>query len=155
MNRSFVLLFVLCVALPLASLAQKDKPEGAKKDHPAQASVAIKKPFATIPAKDPALTKATEAKDLATVKKLVNKEAALKGTVDKVFASRGNSIVILNFAKNYKDAASVVLKPENYAKFPNMETLKDKTILVTGKVNLFREQPQIELTKPDQLKIVQ
>jgi hypothetical protein len=155
MRRLFVLIVVLCTALASGSLAQREKPNETQKEPPAQASVAVKKSFATISAKDPAVAKATDAKDLAAVKKLVNKEASLKGTVVKVFTARGNSIVILNFAKNYKEAASVVLKPEHYAKFPNMETLKDKTVLVTGKVILFREQPEIELTKPEQVKVVQ
>lgn len=160
MKRLLTCWMALCLIVSLAprSAAQSEKPEGkpaSKKEYPAQASVAVKKEFATISAKDPAVGKATDAKDLPAVKKLLDKTTTLKGTVVKVYTSSNNSILILNFAKNFKEAASVILKPEHYAKFPKMETLKDKTVLVTGKVLLYKEQPEIELTKPEQLKIIQ
>jgi hypothetical protein len=143
--------------LMLPGMAQTVKPgdkAGEKKDPPAQSSVATKKAFGTIAAKDPAVEKALAANDLPAIQKLVGKTGAFKGTVVKVFTSRNNSIVILNFAKNYKEAATAVLKPEHYAKFPNMQSLKDKTVLVTGKVISYQERPEIELTKPEQIKII-
>lgn len=133
--------------------AQKEKAA----DRPAQksqASLAAKTAFATVAANDPALAKATPAADIAAVRKLSGREAALQGTVAKVYASDGNGIVILNFSKNFREAATAVVKPSNYAKFPDLLTLTNKKVLVTGRVREFRGRPEIELTEASQVKVV-
>jgi len=119
-----------------------------------QAELAAKTGFVTIAPDDPAVGKATDAKDLAAVRKLTGKEGAIQGTVAKVYVSDGNGIVILNFARNFKEAATAVLKPANYAKLPDMQTLDGKRVLVTGKVIEFRGRPEIEIQEPGQVKII-
>ena len=132
--------------------AQKEK-----NDRPAQksqASLAAKTAFATIVPTDPALAKATAANDLEAVRKLSGKEGALQGAIAKVYVSDGNGIVILNFAKNFREAATAVVKPANYSKFPDLLTLNNKKVLVTGRVREFRGRPEIELTEAAQVKVV-
>ena len=62
--------------------------------------------------------------------------------------------LILNFARNYKEALVAVLQPEDYAKFPDMQLLRDKHVLVTGKFVHFKGQTEIVLTKPAQVRLV-
>ncbi len=91
---------------------------------------------------------------LGGVRKLSGREGALQGTVAKVYVSDGNGIVILNFAKDFREAATAVVKPANYSKFPDLLTLNNKKILVTGRVREFRGRPEIELTDAAQVKVV-
>jgi hypothetical protein len=156
---------LLAITAPLA-YAQKDggketakqtteKPDAkTKKTHPEQSSVATKKEFGTVAEKDSSVTKALDAAKLDDLKKQEDKETAFKGTVAKVFTAKGNSLLILNFAKNYKDAATAVLRPANYDKFPDMKKLLNKKVLVSGKIELYNGSPEIVLTKPEQIKII-
>ncbi len=133
--------------------AQKEKAA----DRPAQksqASLAAKTAFVTLAPTDPALAKATAANHLEAVRKLSGKESTLEGTVAKVYVADGNGIVILNFSKNFREAATAVVKPSNYAKFPDLLTLNGKKVSVTGRVREFRGRPEIELTDAAQVKIV-
>ena len=134
---------------------KSDKPQTReKKDHPEQSTVATKKEFGTVKEKDASVSKALDAAKLADLKKLDGKDATFKGTVAKVYVARGNSMVILNFAKSYKDAATAVLRPANYDKFPDLQKLDGKKVVVTGKVELFKDQPEIILVKPEQIKVI-
>lgn len=142
---------LVALSVPFAAFAQG---AGKKADGPAQSAVAAKAEFATVPAADPSVKKATPASDLAAAKKLVGKTATLTGTVDKAFAPRGNGLVILNFAKDYKTAASAVVRAESFAKFPDLKKLEGKKVLVTGKVEDYKGQPEVVLTAPSQLKVV-
>lgn len=146
---------VIAATLSLPGLVHAQEKTEKREPAKPQSSVAAKdKTFATIAAADPAVAKATAASDKAASAKLVGKEGALVGTVVAVYSPESNGIVILNFAKNFREAASVILRPKNYAKFPDLKTLKDKKIVVTGKVIDYQGQPEIELTAPTQIKIV-
>ena len=153
-------LFALIVAIA-PSLAQTGKPGqgakptgGEKPSRKSQSEVSAKTNFGTVAASSPSVKKALDAKDLAGAQKLVGKEGAFQGTVTKVYTAKGNSIVILDFSPKFSDALTTVLKPENYAKFPNMDTLNGKHILVSGKFEDFHGKPQIVLSKPDQVKVI-
>lgn len=152
-TRRLLALFTCGVlALSLAS-AQDDKP----KREPAkpQSTLASKTvTFATLKADDPALGKALKASDLAGAKKIIGKEGSFEGTVVKVFSPKSNGIVILNFDKNFRNALTAVLRTKSYAAFPDMQSLKGKRVLITGKFEDYEGQPQISLTKPDQVKLI-
>ena len=166
MNRSrgiWIALSLLAAVAVTPSAAQTGKPGQAGKpkmggeEKPArkpQSEVAAKTSFGAVAANSPAVKKALDAKDLAGAQKLVGKEGAFQGTVSKVYTAKGNSIVILDFSPKFSDALTAVLKPENYAKFPNTETLTGKHILVSGKFEDFHGKAQIVLIKPDQVKII-
>jgi hypothetical protein len=156
MKRNYsaaLLAALLCGSLSLnnaLAVRQDDKP--ALKS---QAEVAAKnKTFGTIAATDAKVKGALAAKDLAKAKKLTGKPGAFIGTVVKVFTPKSNKIVILNFAENYKEALTAVVKGSDFAKFPNLETLKGKKVLISGKFVEYKESVEIELTSPDQVKVI-
>lgn len=153
MKQKFAVLIGLFAAIAVASpaLAQGGKP---RPEHKPQAEVEAKAQFATVKADDGAVKKALDAKQLDEAKKLIGKEGAFKGTVTKVFAPKGNAVVILDFAPNFKEAVTAVVKAESYPKFPDLNQLKDKKVLVTGKFEDFRGAPQIVLEKLDQIKLI-
>ena len=145
----------------LAAPRQETKPEtkDAQTEKPAnksQASVASKKPFGTVKADDAAVTKALDAKDMEGAKKLIGKEGSFVGTVVKIYTAKGNSLMILNFDPDFRSALTAILEPGEFDKFPNLKDLRDKKVLVKGKFVLYKKtQPQIELTDPAQIKIVE
>ena len=147
------LLAAVCALSVSFVLAQEDKP----KPEPAkpQASVASKTAkFGTVKAGDSSVTKALKATDLAGAKKLVGKDGAFEGTVVKVFSPSSNGLVILNFDKNYRNALTAVLRVKNYAEFPDMQSLKGKHVLISGKFDDFKGSPEVVLARPDQLKLI-
>lgn len=153
-GRHVLATLIALVLLTSLAAAQRDQSEQPRKEYPAQASVATKQTFETISPASSEVARAIEAADLATLRKQIGKRAAFKGKVVKVYTSPNNSIVILNFARNYREAAVAVLKPDHYARFPAMETLKDQNVLVTGKVVTYQDRPEIELVRPDQVRII-
>ena len=90
----------------------------------------------------------------AAAKKRIGKEGAFEGTVVKVFSPKTNGIVILNFDKNFRSALTGVLRTKNYAAFPDMQSLKGKRVLITGTFEDYQGQPEIQLTKPEQVKLI-
>lgn len=133
-----------------------EKPAKAKKPKgKPQSELAAKGAFPVIKGTDPAVRKAYPATDLAGAKKLVGKTVGISGTVAKVFASKSNKIVLLNFAKDYKTALVGAVKVEDFGKFPPLAGLEKKKVLATGKVVLYKGTPEVELTQAGAIKIIQ
>ncbi len=124
------------------------------KTYPAQASVAAKGAFGTVPASDKSVTAALDAKALADAKKLIGKLGSFQGTVSKVYSPRNHSFVALDFAPNYHDALTADIAPADYAKFPDLAQLDGKHVLVSGKFVAHGEQTQLAVASPDGIKIV-
>ena len=167
--RSFPL--VLCVLLSgmaLTTTARADAPAapapaapapapaaGADKVVPAQSAVAAKMAFSTVAASDKSVAAALDAKALADALKLVGKPGAFQGTVSAVYSPRNHSLAILDFAPDYHDAVTATVKPDAYAKFPDLKTLVGKHVLVSGKFSATAHGvAQIEMTGPDQVKVI-
>jgi DNA/RNA endonuclease YhcR with UshA esterase domain len=153
MKRFASLVFAFAALLIAPASAQK--PSETKEPRKPQAAVAAKdKAFGTVAADSDTVKTALKADDLAAAKKQVGKTATFTGTIAKVFLPDSNSVVLINFAKNYREALTVVVYARNFAKFPDLTALNGKKVVVTGKVSDYRGQPQVELTDVDALKIV-
>lgn len=111
--------------------------------------------FGTVPAADPAVAKALEAHNLADAQKQVGKAGAFQGTVSQAYSPDDHDIVILDFDKKYKTALTAVVMPADYAKFPDLAALNGKHVLVSGTFTAPKGKPQITLTSPAQVKIIQ
>lgn len=104
-----------------------------------------------------------------TVKTIGPDEAA--GRVDQLVtlkmqvksAALRNELCFLNSEENYRDDKNftVFIGREAMAKFKEAKIpdpaarYKGKTIVVRGKVTLHREKPQIAVTGPDQIKVLE
>ena len=143
-------------AAPVAAPAAKaDTDKDEEKTFPAQASVAAKTAFGTVPAASPAVKKALEAHALAAAQALIGKPGAFQGTVSKVYVPRNNGRVVLDFDPDYHSALTAVVNPEAYAKFPTLVGLAGKRVLIQGKFSAYHNAPQIELTGPAQVKVIE
>lgn len=155
LKRSLSLLAALCALSFSLVHAQDDTKPAPREAAKPQASVASKTAkFGTVKMGDGSVTKALKASDLAGAKKLIGKEAAFEGTVAAVYTPKGNGLLILNFDKNFRNALTAVLRSKNYADFPDMQTLKGKRVLVTGKFEDYKGSAELVLTKPDQIKLI-
>lgn len=123
---------------------------------PAQSTVAAKTAFGTVPATDKTVTTALDAKALADALKQVGKPGAFQGTVSTVYSPEDHDVTVLDFAPHYKDAVTAAAKPDAYAKLPDLKSLVGKHVLISGTWSkTARGVAQIELTRPDQIKIIQ
>jgi hypothetical protein len=60
----------------------------------------------------------------------------------------------LNFDPEYRNAMNAVLKRADFDKFPDVRTLVGSEILVSGKFSVHKGRPQIQLSEPEQVKLV-
>lgn len=111
-------------------------------------------PLAHIPAGDASVKNALPADDLDAAEKMVDKTVTIKGRVAQVYVPASNKVNLLNFAGNYKDTVSAAIDEADYAKFPDPAMLKDKDVLITGTVIVFKNHLEVKVTSPDQIKIV-
>ena len=98
---------------------------------------------------------ALDAHDLAGGLKLVEKTNSFRGTVTKLFEPRNGTIAILNFDADYKTAMTAVVHVEDFSKFPELKGLVGRQILVTGKFIDYHGAPEVVLTSPDEVKVVE
>jgi DNA/RNA endonuclease YhcR with UshA esterase domain len=153
---------ILAVALLIAAFftvpglyAQDDQEEDRPARKPQSELAAKDKSFAKIASDAPEVKAAKKADDLETAIGLVGKTAAFIGTVDRTFTPRGNGMVLINFARDYKTAIVGVVRAADFSKFPNLNTLKGKKVLITGKVEEYKGKPQVELVRLESIKLVQ
>jgi hypothetical protein len=157
MSRRF---FLTCVAL--TSVGWTTLPPGyaqdtdPKRDSRPQAEVASKSvKFATLSTSAREYKEAKSATDLVGAKKRMGKPTTFKGTVFQIFTPDDNNTVILNFAKDSKSGMTAVVHRENFSRFPKLEDLKGKLVVFTSRVVESDGRPQVALTRPGQLKIVE
>jgi bisphosphoglycerate-independent phosphoglycerate mutase (AlkP superfamily) len=143
----------IATLLPIATGFAQDTQDAAK---PAQSAVAAKdKKFALVKPEADAVKKAIHASDLLAFKDKTGKEITITGKVYSVFAPKSHSIVLLNFATNYKDAITVAIKAKDFANFPDLRKLKDKQVVVTGKCIDYKGQPELEISLLKQLHVIE
>jgi hypothetical protein len=120
-----------------------------------QSQVASKKAkFDTINASDPVLKTAIDAHDLSKAAGLIGKTGSFKGTVDRLYAPKGGSLVIFNFDRDYKTALTAIVRKGDFSKFPDLTKLEGKQVLITGKFIDYKGAAEIELTDPNQIKLI-
>lgn len=137
---------------PDAKVRKSDKPK--KPKGKPQNELALKSAFPTIPATDPNVKKALPAGDLAGAKKLLDKPVFVTGTVAKVFVSKSNKVVLLNFAKDYTKALCGAVLAADFGKFPDLTTLEGKKVLLDGKMALYKGAPEVELSQIGGIKVI-
>ncbi len=149
--RSLVALSVAATLAPLSSFAR----QGDTKSAQPQSAIASKTAtFATVAATDASVKKATDATKLEALKKLLDTDGAIVGTVSAIYVPDSGKMAILNFAEDHWKAATVIVRERDFAKFPVLRILVGKKVLVTGRVTEFKNKPQMDMTALSQIKIV-
>jgi hypothetical protein len=145
--RTITIAAMCLAAFAIAAFAQEGK---------SQADLASKSSkFDTVASADASVKSAMDAHELKKAAAMVGKTGSFMGTVTKVFTPNSGSVVILNFDKNYKDALTAVVKRSEFGKFPDLNKLDGKHLLITGKFVDFHGATEIDLTDPSQVKIIE
>lgn len=129
-------------------------PKKSAAQRPAQSSLARHGAFLTVSSKDPAFIHAIPAANLAAVRAKLNHSATFSGTVVKVYLSKSNAHVLLDFAPNYRSAGVGLIDAKNFRQFPDLRQLTGKRVLVSGRVLTFKDQTQIDLASPSAIRLV-
>ena len=68
-----------------------------------------------------------------------------------------NQFSFLNFHEDFRRTLTLVIRQEHYESFPAPaeKTYQDRVIAVRGKITLHRGAPQIEVTSPEQIEILE
>lgn len=107
--------------------------------------------------KGQALTPATDVKPLAGRE---GKDALVDGTVVSSFVPKGNKILLLNFGKDHNKCFKVLISSTDFAKWGTKKPdeiakmYEGKRVVVGGWVSLYSELPQIQVTLPSQMSVV-
>jgi DNA/RNA endonuclease YhcR with UshA esterase domain len=100
-----------------------------------------------------------DVKDFAKLKDMIGTTVTVRGKVKEVFVPQSGSVSIFNFDGINRRDFNVVVPKANLEEVNKAfdgdvaKAVKDQTITVTGAVADYRGNPQIQLTKPDQLKV--
>jgi DNA/RNA endonuclease YhcR with UshA esterase domain len=110
----------------------------------------------TPPATAPAGEK-IDATEIEKLKEAVGKTVTARGKVAGVFNANSGRMLI-NFEGADRDFVGMITKENADAVEAGFDgdlakAIEGKTINITGEVKLFREKPQIEVTKPEQIKV--
>jgi hypothetical protein len=141
---------VLCLSTSVAD----SPPSHTNATSPAQSSVALNGVFTTVEDGSSSVKTAVSAKDLKAAASLEGKQGVFTGTIAKVYIPGSNSIVVLDFAKDYDTALTAIVKPEAYKVFPDLNKLNGKTIVISGPVTEYHGRPQVVLSELNQIKAV-
>ena len=94
------------------------------------------------------------------LKELIGQDVTVRGKVVEVFVSNRTGITILNFFPGaQRRSFNVVIDKANLESVNSghggdvAAAVKDQTVLVTGTVADYRDNPQIKVDKPEQIKI--
>ena len=152
MNRKSCLACVTLAALCCLGAV----PAITAQDGRAQAEVASRNvKFDVLPRTARLYKEARDATNLEGARKLIGQPASFIGTVTEVAAPEGNAWVALHFAKDPKTAVRVVVRQENFFRFPKLEDLKGKGVVFTARVVAGEGRPEVVLIRPGQLKVVE
>ncbi len=88
-------------------------------------------------------------------KKHVDLDVAVAGKV--VRTANIGSIIFLNFDQDFRNTLSIVIKEESFDSFPEAPdtTYANRTILVRGKITEHKGSPQIVVSGPGQIEILE
>lgn len=97
---------------------------------------------------------AHDAHDLQGATRLAGKPASFCGEVARVYVSRSGKFAALDFDKDYEKALVAVAIGDSIKRLPELMKLEGQSVIITGKVEIFKGQPEIKISSADQIKIV-
>ena len=119
-------------------------------------------PFAppTVAAEEAAALDPLAATDLEELGRHVGEVRAVRGVCADVYIPSSGSVVVLNFAENYRDAVTVPVFADHFGKWPGgpaaiARAYEGKTLSVQGLVTEYRGAAQIKAAHPGQIRVVE
>jgi hypothetical protein len=138
--RSIHVMLLAALLLPVTTLAE-EKPASQPSTKPAEPSGEV-----------------VEVTDLEKIKENVGKELTVRGKVSGTYKSPRGSVILINFEGVNRDFVAAVEKDNIEAVNAGFDgditaAVAGKTLVITGPIKLYREKPQVVISKPEQVKI--
>lgn len=139
------LTFILTVGAPTAYSQNYDA---------GQSAAAASGSFGAISPSSPTLASTLDAHDLSTAASMVGSTGTFRGVVSKVYMPKTNDLVILDFDPNYRTALTAIIQAQNFTRFPSLDPLVGKSVVVTGTFENYQRKIQVLISDPSQIKIL-
>lgn len=101
------------------------------------------------------ISNATSADTLSPQEAILNigNYREVEGVVSQVSRSRGGATFV-NFGGRFPNHVFyAVIFRKNAPRFPSVDSLEGKAVVIGGTIELYKGKPQIILTSPDQIKL--
>lgn len=99
------------------------------------------------------------ANDDPAIRAVSGQIATVQGKVSRVGATDTGSITFINFRGNDRGKFVAIVRRDNVESVAqpfggSLESLSGKTVEIRGKIEMFKNAPQIDIRQPDQLKVL-
>lgn len=101
------------------------------------------------------------AENVRQIEREIGNDLLVVGTVDSVYVPKGGTKLILNFGKDFCNCFKVVIDDSDYRKWGTKQPdaigkmYEGKRVAVGGLVSEFQKKPQIVVTLPHQLTVIE
>ena len=102
----------------------------------------------------PAYKQAMDAHSLMLARKNIGKQSSFHGTVANVTQDAQGQTLTVEFDPQYRLAVTAVLTFRAYSRFPNMQTLRGREVVVSGPLLQYGDKIAVMLTRPSQIQVV-
>jgi len=85
----------------------------------------------------------------------VGENKTVRGKIDNIYYSKGSDTTFLNFCPDYKTCPfCAVVFSSDKSKFGNLSGYKGEIVEITGLIKSYQGSPEIILSSPSQIKII-
>jgi len=102
----------------------------------------------------PAYKQAMDAHNLALARQSLGRAGRFHGIVTQVYEDPQHQTLILDFDPQYARALTAVLTFRGYSRFPNMQSLRGREVVVSGPLIRYQDKIAIMLSQPGQIQLV-
>ena len=110
--------------------------------------------FGAVARTSPSYGQAVEAHNLTAARGRLGKTASFHGAVASVTQDAQNQTLTVEFDPQYQKAVAAVLTFRGYSRFPNMQTLRGREVVVSGPLLQYGDKVAVMLTQPSQIQVV-
>jgi len=123
--------------------------------YPSQQAVASRTaPLALITRNSPIYIRAMDAHNLVYARQSLGRAILFHGVVTQVYQDPTHQTLVLDFDPQYAHALTAVLTFRAYSRFPNMQTLQGREVVVSGPLIRYQDKIAVMLSQPGQIQVV-
>jgi len=102
----------------------------------------------------PAYKQAMEAHNLALARQSLGEVGRFHGIVTQVYQDPTHQTLVLAFDPQYTHAVTAIVTFRAYSRFPNMQTLQGREVVVSGPLIRYQDKIAVMLSQPGQIQVV-
>lgn len=122
---------------------------------PQQALAARAVSFGLTTRSAPTYRQAIDAHNLALGRQRLGRPGSFHGVVTQVYQDPQHQTLVLDFDPQYPRALTAVLTFRAFSRFPDMQTLRGREVVVSGPLLRYQDKIAVMLSQPSQVQVVQ